>query len=592
MLDPLLARIDAVLAERMALLGGPNDEEAERLEDSFIEFVENAWRHIDPAEFQRSFVVEAMAEHLQAVADGQIKRLLINVPPRCAKTLLASVCFPAWLWCQRYRTYLKGPQCKILAGSYGHNLSILNSNLTRRLIISDWYQSRWRSRFQLMDDQNTKLRFDTDAGGSRVATSVSGSLLGIGGDCVILDDPHDVSGIESQADREAVLRFFQEISSTRLNNPKEAAIICVMQRLHEDDVSGHILATAKDGEWEHLMVPMRFDTARCCVTSLWVDPRGCDEETGEPLMTFPNRVPINAEAAEILDEREGELLWQERFGEAEVAALEASLGPYMASGRLAQSPTPKGGGIIKTDWFQVYNAHANNMKFPPTEFRVASLDGAFTDDETNDPSALTVWGVWTPPEVGWPRIMLMHAWRKWLPLHGNPTARRPDEIARPGDTEVIVRQREKIFQQRTGKEWGLVETVRATCKRFGVDVLLIEKAASGFAVASELQRLYSQDGIVVHLIAPRGDKVARCHSIVPILAQGLVYAPNLAWSDDLLLPELANFPYGKYDDLVDSTTMALNFLRQMNYIRTDAEVRAAEIAQVTHRPRLKPLYPV
>jgi predicted phage terminase large subunit-like protein len=365
-----------------------------------------------------------------------------------------------------------------------------------------------------------------------------------------------------------------------------------MQRLHEDDVSGHILATAKDGEWEHLMVPMRFDTARCCVTSLWVDPRGCDEETGEPLMTFPNRVPINAEAAEILDEREGELLWQERFGEAEVAALEASLGPYMASGRLAQSPTPKGGGIIKTDWFQVYNAHANNMKFPPTEFRVASLDGAFTDDETNDPSALTVWGVWTPPEVGWPRIMLMHAWRKWLPLHGNPTARRPDEIARPGDTEVIVRQREKIFQQRTGKEWGLVETVRATCKRFGVDVLLIEKAASGFAVASELQRLYSQDGIVVHLIAPRGDKVARCHSIVPILAQGLVYAPNLAWSDDLLLPELANFPYGKYDDLVDSTTMALNFLRQMNYIRTDAEVRAAEIAQVTHRPRLKPLYPV
>jgi phage terminase large subunit-like protein len=79
---------------------------------------------------------------------------------------------------------------------------------------------------------------------------------------------------------------------------------------------------------------------------------------------------------------------------------------------------------------------------------------------------------------------------------------------------------------------------------------------------------------------------------VPILAQGLVYAPNLSWSDDLLLPELENFPYGKHDDLVDSTTMALNFLRQMNYIRTDAEVKAAEIAQVTHRPPLKPLYPV
>jgi hypothetical protein len=140
MLDPLLARIDEVLAERLALLGGDNDDEALRLEESFIVFVEEAWPNIDPAEFQRSFVVEAMAEHLQAVADGQIKRLLINVPPRCAKTLLASVCFPAWLWCQRYRTYLKGPQCKILAGSYGHSLSILNSNTNRRLILSNWYQ--------------------------------------------------------------------------------------------------------------------------------------------------------------------------------------------------------------------------------------------------------------------------------------------------------------------------------------------------------------------------------------------------------------------------------------------------------------------
>src|SRR6185312_10882839 len=187
--DPLLARIDEMLAERMAMLGSREDEEAQRLEESFVDFVEAAWPAVDPAEFQRSSVVEAMAEHLQAVADGQIKKLLINVPPRFSKTLLASVCLPAWLWSQRSRTYLKGPQSKILCGSYGHSLSILNSNLTRRLILSDWYQSLWRPRFRLLDDQNTKLRFDTDAGGSRIATSVGGSLLGIGGDLVIIDDP-------------------------------------------------------------------------------------------------------------------------------------------------------------------------------------------------------------------------------------------------------------------------------------------------------------------------------------------------------------------------------------------------------------------
>jgi hypothetical protein len=390
--DPLLAKIDEVLAMRMAMLGGRDDEEALRLEGSLIDFVEAAWPAIDPAEFQRSFVVEAMAEHLQAVANGQIKRLLINVPPRFSKTLLASVALPAWLWCQRSRTYLKGPQSKILCGSYGHSLSILNSNLTRRLILSNFYQSLWRTRFRLMDDQNTKLRFDTDAGGSRIATSVGGSLLGIGGDLVIVDDPHDTACIESQADREAVLRWFQEISSTRLNDPRNAGIVVVMQRLAEEDVSGWILSNAKEGEWEHLMCPMRFDSQRCCVTSLWVDPRGSDAETGEPLISIPDRQPISAEAAEILEGREGALLWPERFGEAEVAGLEASLGPYMASGRLQQMPTPKGGGIIRGDWFQLYDKREHNNAYPKTTFRVASLDGAFTADETNDPSAMTVWG--------------------------------------------------------------------------------------------------------------------------------------------------------------------------------------------------------
>jgi hypothetical protein len=245
-----------------------------------------------------------------------------------------------------------------------------------------------------------------------------------------------------------VLRWFQEISSTRLNSPKEAAVVVVMQRLHEEDVSGWIYSNAKEGEWDYLMCPMRFDSQRCWQTSLgWVDPRGCDDD-GEPLMTFPDRVPVSAEAAEILEQREGALLWPERFGEAEVDALEASLGPYMASDRLQQSPTPKGGGIIRAEWFQLYDKHAHANLYPTTSFRVASLDGAFTDNEMNDPSAMTVWGIWKPPDASGPAVILLDAWRKWLPLHGNPTPRMPDEIAAPGDTEAVVRQREAKYRQR------------------------------------------------------------------------------------------------------------------------------------------------
>jgi hypothetical protein len=126
---------------------------------------------------------------------------------------------------------------------------------------------------------------------------------------------------------------------------------------------------------------MKFDSQRCCQTSIgWTDPRGCDDETGEPLLSFPDRAPVSAEAAEIIEQREGALLWPERFGAAEVDALEASLGPYMASGRLQQSPTPKGGGIIKAEWFCLYDkhAHANLIRRRPFVSRASTAPSMTT----------------------------------------------------------------------------------------------------------------------------------------------------------------------------------------------------------------------
>ena len=126
--DPLLAKIDEVLAMRMAMLGGRDDEEALRLESSLIDFVEAAWPSVNSARYQENWAVTGLCEHLQAVADGQIKRLLVNFPPRSSKTTVASICFPGWLWTQRERSFLKGPQVKILTASYGYNLSMMISN--------------------------------------------------------------------------------------------------------------------------------------------------------------------------------------------------------------------------------------------------------------------------------------------------------------------------------------------------------------------------------------------------------------------------------------------------------------------------------
>ena len=190
-----------------------------REEASLIDFVRDGWGSIDAAPFLSNWAINALCEHLQAVSDGDIKRLLVNFPPRCSKTNVASVCWPAWTWAQNETSLLKGPSVKFLCGSYSHELSLQNSNLTRRLILSPWYQARWGNRFGFQADQNTKHRFDTDKGGSRIANSVTGSLLGIGGDIILIDDPHNTQDVESEAERETVLTWWRENS---LHPPKQS----------------------------------------------------------------------------------------------------------------------------------------------------------------------------------------------------------------------------------------------------------------------------------------------------------------------------------------------------------------------------------
>src|SRR5262249_31531307 len=135
-MDSLLELIRARRAElELTAALGRDDEQTQRLEGSLIDFVEAAWPAIDPAEYQPCWAIDALCEHLQAVSEGQIRHLLVNAPPRTSKTTLASIFYPAWTWAQSERTFLKGPQVRFLCGSYNHDLSLTNSNSTRRLIL-------------------------------------------------------------------------------------------------------------------------------------------------------------------------------------------------------------------------------------------------------------------------------------------------------------------------------------------------------------------------------------------------------------------------------------------------------------------------
>ena len=280
--------------------------------------------------FVPGFHIDAIVEHLEAVSYGQIRNLIINVPPRHMKSLLVSVFWPAWEW-------TRWPERRWLYSSYAASLSIRDSVKCRRLIESPWYQSRWGHVFSLTSDQNAKMRFDNNRSGYRLSTSVGGSVTGEGGDRIVCDDPHKVDDVESDTSRKAALDWWDVAMSTRVNDPKTSAMVIVMQRCHQRDLSGHLL---EKGNFEHLCLPAEYEGPGRITSIGYCDPR-----------------------TEL-----GELLWPERFGPKEIEELKINLGSYASAGQLQQRPSPAGGGIFKRHWFRYWQPRGANL--PPVLVRM------------------------------------------------------------------------------------------------------------------------------------------------------------------------------------------------------------------------------
>jgi predicted phage terminase large subunit-like protein len=233
------------------------------------------------------------------------------------KCLLMGVFWPCWVWTQ-------SPEARWLFASYSQALSTRDSVKCRALISSAWYQQRWGRSVQLGVDQNQKTYFETTAGGWRLATSVGGRGTGEHPDFIVVDDPHNVVQSESDIQREAVLDWWDGTISTR-GRSRGVRQIVIMQRLHERDLSGHILA--KGAGWDHLCFPMRYEGPdRMLPTSLGAsDPR----------------------------RRDGELLWPALFPEASVVELERDLGSRRTAGQLQQRPAPVDGELFRRHWFNI-----------------------------------------------------------------------------------------------------------------------------------------------------------------------------------------------------------------------------------------------
>jgi predicted phage terminase large subunit-like protein len=317
-LDQSSLRTLRCLAQRLAALEGAQGDRI-RAKD-LKSFVHAAWPILEPASpLQWNWHLDLLCEYLTAVKEGLFRRLIINVPPRSMKSLLCTVFYPVWRWCTE-------PQRRFMFVSYSDELSTDHSVFRRNVLSSEMYRAGCGYQVRFSKDQNLKTQYENTKRGVMYSTSITGSATGKGCDELIVDDPINPKKAFSDLERDAVNRNFDATFRSRLNDPANGVILVIMQRLHDDDLTGHLLKQ-EPNSWTHLKLPAEFEQ---------------DETWTFPITGLP--FPVKA----------GDLLWPERFSRGVLADLKTALGSWSFAGQYQQSPAPLQGGIIQRKWIQYY----------------------------------------------------------------------------------------------------------------------------------------------------------------------------------------------------------------------------------------------
>lgn len=278
------------------------------LKTDFTAFIRKTFEAVDPlSKYLYNWHIGLIGEYLLACQRREIKRLIINIPPRHLKSISVAVAFPAWLLGQN-------PYEQIMCASYSLDLSKKHSMDCRLVLQSDWYKELFPDT-TLVDDQNTQTKFVTTKRGYRIATSVGGTVTGAGGNFLIVDDPINQLDSISSVEREKAINWFDQSFTTRLNDPKNGCIIVIMQRLHDNDLTGHLL---RKGGWDHLLLPLIAEQ---------------DEVLEKGAIQKSRTI--------------GDLLHPERIDEGHIKRLKIDLGSLGFAGQYQQRPTPKGGEEFK-----------------------------------------------------------------------------------------------------------------------------------------------------------------------------------------------------------------------------------------------------
>ena len=467
------------------------------------DFLRCAWPLIEKDRpFTPGWHIDAVCDHLDAVAKRHIKRLVINVPPRTTKSTIVSVVYPAKRW-------LTEPETQFLCLSHTERLVIRDGQKMRMLIDTPWYLGLRDEQWHVRQGQDQRQKFENSFGGYRLSMGICAGVTGEGGDEILIDDPIDRDQAFSETERLNVLESFDQKISTRLNSPKDGTIVLIMQRLHEEDLSGHVLS--KNG-WEHLMLPMEFDSTRKCFTSIgFEDPRKVD----------------------------GELLCEERFPVEILTAMKADLGSVGTAGQLQQEPAPAEGIIFKKkDWRFWYPRGTS----PPPPVQVRLADNSIASCVQRE-------------------IPADDEFEEWIQSWDFAFKDKKDSDKVAGGVWSRLKA-EAYLRDRVNEKLSFTNSCKAveawTEKWPDAHRKLVEDKANGSAVIDTLRAKCPG----LKEVNPQGGKESRAHAIQPYQESGNIYLPHPAlfpWVDDYVIQH-AMFPNASYDDEVDQTTQAILFL--------------------------------
>lgn len=499
------------------------------LRNSLRLYIKKAWHVVEPSTvYLENWHIDLIAEHLEAVTAGQIKRLLINMPPRYAKSTSVSVMWPTWVWAREpfgdkpHNPVLEGPGTRWVFASYADELRTQHSVARRNLLQSDWYRDRWPKPAELTSDQNVKTLFTNSSTGKMLATTMLGAGTGLGGNYIVIDDPHKTKEEADSKEVEAQVAAYGDTFASRHDDKKQGVTVIVMQRVNDNDLSAHVMKTIEEG-YVHLKIEA--------------------EATERKLISFP----VHPERS--FTREKGELLWPDREGEPEIKRMKAVMGRWKYAAQYQQDPIPEGGSIFERAWFG-HRFHVDPQTGrplgAPLRMIVQSWDTAAKKKEENDFWACTTWGLVAGEDL---RIRML------------------DYLCR----------RMEYAEGRTA--------VKDQNAKWHPSAILIEDSNSGTSIISDLRTT----GIPLLPISPAGsDKQANARAVSPMFEAAMILLPEDAvWADEYI-ESMTRFPKAAHDDDVDSTSQALNWLRRrqhgvMEYIQK--ELAKENERNLCHNPR-------